>query len=85
MARVLILIYHPIHLTMTTTPRKVSANLTDQAQFIGRFIENDTPWAHLDIAGVAWAESNRPYTPKGATGFGVTLLNQWIKHNHEQS
>lgn len=53
------------------------------AQFIGRFIENDTPWAHLDIAGVAWADAPRPYTPKGATGFGVMLLNQWIKNNHE--
>ena len=54
------------------------------AQFIGRFIENDTPWAHLDIAGVAWADAPNAITPKGATGFGVTLLNHWISSQHEQ-
>lgn len=53
------------------------------AQFIGRFIENDTPWAHLDIAGVAWANKPNAITPKGATGFGVTLLNHWIATQHE--
>ena len=55
------------------------------AQFIGRFVENDIPWAHLDIAGVAWAESANAITPKGATGFGVTLLNHWIKTHHEST
>lgn len=53
------------------------------AQFIGRFIENDTPWAHLDIAGVAWADKPNAITPKGATGFGVTLLNHWVGSQHE--
>ncbi|HXU59476.1 MAG TPA: leucyl aminopeptidase, partial [Verrucomicrobiae bacterium] len=43
------------------------------AQFIQRFIK-DTPWAHLDIAGVAWSDKDAPAIPKGATAFGVRLL-----------
>ena len=39
------------------------------AKYVG-----DTPWAHLDIAGTAWATDNRPYLAKGATGFGVRLV-----------
>ena len=41
--------------------------------FIKRFAK-DVPWAHLDIAGPAWAKDDGPYTPKGATGFGVRTL-----------
>ena len=48
------------------------------AQFIGRFVE-DAKWAHLDIAGMAWEESGRPHLPKGATGYGVRLLNEWVR------
>jgi leucyl aminopeptidase len=33
-----------------------------------------TPWAHIDIAGMSWADSDGPYKPKGATGYGVRLL-----------
>jgi leucyl aminopeptidase len=43
------------------------------AQFLQRFT-GDVPWAHLDIAGTAWAAAGRPYTPKGGSGFGVRLL-----------
>ena len=46
------------------------------AQFLQRFIENDLPWAHLDIAGTAWLNASKPITPKGATGFGVRLLTE---------
>lgn len=53
------------------------------AQFIGRFVE-DAAWAHLDIAGVAWAESSKPHNPKGATGYGVRLLNEWVRRYLEQ-
>jgi leucyl aminopeptidase len=42
------------------------------AEFLKRFT-GDTPWAHLDIAGVAW-DNGKPYTPKGGAGFGVRLL-----------
>jgi leucyl aminopeptidase len=35
------------------------------------------PWAHVDIAGMAWAEQDSPYKPKGATGYGVRLLTEF--------
>lgn len=38
-----------------------------------------TPWAHIDIAGTAWTEKDRPYTPKGATAFGLRLLLNFIE------
>ncbi len=53
------------------------------AQFLHRFIENDVAWAHLDIAGVAWAEKDKDCCPKGASGFGVRLLNQLLIDNYE--
>ncbi len=43
--------------------------------FLKKFA-GDAPWAHLDIAGTAWINENRPYIPKGATGIGVRLLTQ---------
>ena len=46
------------------------------AHFIGHFVPETLPWAHLDIAGVDWRESDRPLEPKGASGFGVRLLDQ---------
>lgn len=39
---------------------------------------NGVPWAHLDIAGVAWASRDLPLAPKGATGFGVRLLDRLV-------
>lgn len=56
------------------------AGTVTAAQFLQRFIQNDTPWAHLDIAGVAWEKKSHPLTGKGATGFGVRLLNTWLKN-----
>lgn len=47
------------------------------AKFLERFV--DYPWAHLDIAGVAWDAKDLPYSPKGATGFGVRLLVEWLR------
>ncbi len=47
------------------------------AQFLARFIDN-TKWAHLDIAGMAWSSKEKPTVPKGATGFGVRLLNRFV-------
>ena len=52
------------------------------AQFLQRFV-NKVPWAHLDIAGTAWAEEARNSTPKGATGFGVRLLNRFVADYYE--
>jgi leucyl aminopeptidase len=45
------------------------------AAFLREFV-GSRPWAHLDIAGVAWAESKEPYQPKGATGVAVRLLTE---------
>jgi leucyl aminopeptidase len=52
------------------------------AQFIQRFV-NKLPWAHLDIAGTAWADEARNSTPKGATGFGIRLLNRLVAEHYE--
>ena len=52
------------------------------AQFLKRFV-NDVPWAHLDIAGVAWSEKAKPITPRGATGYGVRLLDRLVADHYE--
>ena len=52
------------------------------AQFLQRFV-NKTPWAHLDIAGMAWSKEAKPTVPKGATGFGVRLLDRFVADNYE--
>ena len=54
------------------------------AQFIKRFIENGTKWAHLDIAGMAWSDKPSDTYDKGATGFGVRLLDQYVADNLER-
>jgi len=48
------------------------------AQFIKRFIKDDMPWVHLDIAGVTLLKGDTPTAPKGATGWGVLALNRLI-------
>ena len=48
------------------------------AQFLKRFVNKGTPWAHLDIAGVAWAQKETAICPKGASGFGVRLLDRLV-------
>jgi leucyl aminopeptidase len=53
------------------------------AKFLQRFV-NNVPWAHLDIAGVAWDKKERPLSGKGATGYGVRLLNAFIEENYEK-
>ncbi len=53
------------------------------AQFLQRFIINKTPWAHLDIAGVTFSKKASNLNPKGATGFGVRLLNKLIEEYYE--
>jgi leucyl aminopeptidase len=53
------------------------------AQFIQRFV-NKVPWAHLDIAGVAWSKKDAPTVPKGATAFGVRLLDRFVSDYYEK-
>src|SRR5690242_14753847 len=48
------------------------------AQFIQRFIENGLKWAHIDMAGKAWSDKPSSTYEKGATGFGVRLLDQFV-------
>ena len=52
---------------------KSTGGLVTAGYFLKEFA-GDTPWAHLDIAGVAWTDAARPYAPRGATGAGVRLL-----------
>jgi len=59
------------------------AGSTTAAQFLQRFILNKTPWAHLDIAGMAFSKYGGSLNSGGATGFGVRLLNQFIEDNYE--
>jgi len=54
------------------------------AQFLQRFV-NAKPWAHLDIAGMAWVAKDLPTTPKGASAFGVRLLDRLVADCFEES
>ena len=49
------------------------------ALFLKEFVNSNIPWAHIDIAGTCWTEKNRDINPKGATGYGVRTLVNWIK------
>ncbi len=53
------------------------------AQFLGRFVKDDTPWIHLDIAGVASVKSDTALAPKGATGWGVMALDRLVRDAYE--
>jgi leucyl aminopeptidase len=59
------------------------AGSTTAAQFLQRFILNKTPWAHLDIAGMAFSKYGGALNSGGATGFGVRLLNKLIEDDYE--
>ncbi len=59
------------------------AGSTTAAQFLQRFILKNTPWAHLDIAGMAFSKYGGALNSWGATGFGVRLLNKLIEDNYE--
>ena len=60
-----------------------SAGSITAAQFLGRFVEADMPWVHLDIAGVASVKSDTAFAPKGATGWGVMALNRLVSDKYE--
>jgi leucyl aminopeptidase len=62
---------------------KGEAGSITAAQFLQRFIKKGTPWAHLDIAGMAWQHKDKPLCPKGATAFGVRLLDRFIAESVE--
>ena len=60
------------------------AGSSSAAAFLARFIKEGVPWAHLDIAGMAWNEKEKPTTPKGGSGYGVRLLDEYIRANFEK-
>lgn len=59
-----------------------SAGSITAAQFLQRFVDK-TAWAHLDIAGVTWSAKDSAVAPRGATGFGVRLLDRLVADNYE--
>jgi len=70
------LIDSPIADMKNVGPRE-GGSITD-AQFIQRFVENGVKWAHIDMAGKAWSDKASAIYDKGATGFGVRLLDQYV-------
>ncbi|MEM9168921.1 MAG: leucyl aminopeptidase [Pseudomonadota bacterium] len=54
------------------------------AAFIGNFIKDGQSWAHLDIAGMAWSSKDKPTCPKGGVGYGVRLLDEFVRENYER-
>jgi len=54
------------------------------AQFLQRFVQEGVAWAHVDIAGMAWSSKGNNTTPKGATAFGVRLLDRLIADSYER-
>jgi len=67
---------------MQNIGREREAGSITAAQFLKRFVK-DIPWAHLDIAGVAWSKKPSDLAAKGATAFGVRLLNQLVADYYE--
>ncbi|MEE9389370.1 MAG: leucyl aminopeptidase [Paracoccaceae bacterium] len=61
---------------------RVAGSIT-AAQFLRRFVKDETPWIHLDIAGVASTKGPTALAPKGATGWGVLALNRLIANKFE--
>ncbi|MEO0061887.1 MAG: Cytosol aminopeptidase [Pseudomonadota bacterium] len=53
------------------------------AQFLQRYVEQGTPWAHLDIAGMVWADKPGATWAKGATGYGVRLIDRYVRDRLE--
>jgi leucyl aminopeptidase len=75
------LIDSPIADMKNVGPRE--AGSITAAQFLKRYVENGTVWAHLDIAGMAWSDKAMATYDKGATGYGVRLLDQYIADTAE--
>src|SRR3546814_18681018 len=54
------------------------------AQFLQRFVRKSTPWAHCDIAGMVWADKAGATWGKGATGYGVRLIERVVAETLEK-
>ncbi|MCP5383442.1 MAG: leucyl aminopeptidase [Sphingomonadaceae bacterium] len=75
------LIDSPISDMKNIGPRE--AGSITAAQFLKRFIMDDTPWAHCDIAGMVWSDKPGLTWGKGATGYGVRLMDQLVRNTIE--
>jgi leucyl aminopeptidase len=49
------------------------------ACFLNAFVEKNVPWAHIDIAGMAWTSKEEAHRAKGATGFGIGIITNWLR------
>jgi leucyl aminopeptidase len=56
-----------------------AAGTITAAEFLHRFVEDDMPWVHLDIAGVASVKAESTYAPEGASGWGVLALDRLVR------
>jgi leucyl aminopeptidase len=75
------LIDSPIADMKNVGPRE--AGSITAAQFLQRFVDEGVKWAHLDIAGMVWASKPGAVWDKGATGYGVRLLDRFVADNFE--
>ena len=75
------LIDSPIADIKNVGPRE--AGSITAAQFLARFVDEGVRWAHLDIAGMAWSDKPGSTFDKGATGFGVRILDQFVEDRAE--
>ena len=69
-------------LTVKNSAGRPAGSIT-AAQFLQRFVREGTPWAHIDIAGVALPPGATTLAPKGATGWGVMTLDRMIRDGFE--
>ncbi|MFO1190395.1 MAG: leucyl aminopeptidase [Alphaproteobacteria bacterium] len=69
---------------MRNVTRGREAGSATAAQFLKRFVNKGVPWAHLDIAGVAWSKKDKASVPAGATAWGVRLLEQFVAKHFER-
>lgn len=60
-----------------------AAGAITAAQFLQRFVEPGTPWVHIDIAGTTWSDKDKALSARGATGYGVRLLDRLIADHYE--
>ncbi|NOX20998.1 MAG: leucyl aminopeptidase [Nitrospirae bacterium] len=60
-----------------------AGSLVTAGYFLKEFAE-DIPWLHIDIASIAWTDKDRPYCPKGATGFGVRLVTRLLRNLYQK-
>ena len=82
----------PLHPRFTKMMKSIYADLKNSggrwggactaAAFLEQFV-GDIPWAHLDIAGTAWTDRSEGYTTRGATGYGVRLLVEFVTSRAE--